>query len=249
MTSKQRLLRLWLNTLARHELGLRKRMATALNAYVKSAAKYYESTGSVPVNVDKKHQARVDALLVNHYGEVIKNFGAMTLKQITSRKMQAKQSQDLFASLVDEWIRREGLRKARLITDTSRAEVLKVIQRGMDDGEGNEQIGRNIRKVSSINVFRAATIARTETHQAATYGAQETALAAERDLGVQLVKEWLPTNDARTRDDHRAMAGVAVDLHEDFIVGGEAMDRPGDSSASPEQTLNCRCAILHREKR
>src|SRR5262249_42788761 len=96
--------------------------------------------------------------------------------------------------------------------------------------------------------FRASVVARTETHAAATFGSIESVREAERQLDVKMLKEWLPTLDDRTRPDHAAMAGSApIPMDEDFLVGGESMDRPGDPGASPEQVINCRCAMAFEE--
>jgi hypothetical protein len=60
-------------------------------------------------------------------------------------------------------------------------------------------------------------------------------------------KEWLATKDDRTRPDHIAADGQQVEMNGKFIVGGVLMDRPGDTSAPAEQTVNCRCALIYEE--
>jgi hypothetical protein len=95
---------------------------------------------------------------------------------------------------------------------------------------------------------RGQTIARTESI---------TALRAGRHEGIQQAIEqgaidrervkrvWDATMDARTRPDHRAMHGTAVeDMDAPFVLpDGSRMMYPGDTSmgASAEQTINCRC--------
>jgi hypothetical protein len=67
-------------------------------------------------------------------------------------------------------------------------------------------------------------------------------------LGVQMLKEWLPTLDDRTRPAHAAMNGQPpIPLNEKFVVDGELMDRPGDPSASPANVIACRCALGYTE--
>lgn len=89
---------------------------------------------------------------------------------------------------------------------------------------------------------RANRIARTESTGAYNYGA-ERGLQAE---GV-LCKEWLATADARTRGDHLAAMGQIVPMGMPFSVGGFSMQRPGDPSAPPEETVNCRCCVVGGE--
>jgi len=124
-----------------------------------------------------------------------------------------------------------------------------VIEAGISDGVGVAQVASNIRKVTGLTPWRAATVARTETHNAATFGSIETARSAEQDVGIVLLKEWLPTMDNRTRDAHRAMAGQpAIALDEKFNVDGEMMDRPSDPAGSAENVINCRCGLIYSEK-
>ena len=40
--------------------------------------------------------------------------------------------------------------------------------------------------------------------------------------------------------------GQTVDFYDPFIVGGEEMQYPLDPSASPENTINCRCTATYR---
>ena len=137
---------------------------------------------------------------------------------------------------------------ARLVGRADADDVRDAIQSGLDDGEGVAEIARRIRKASSLTPHRAAVIARTETHQAATYAAASAADKAQEELGVRLLKVWLPTLDSRTRPDHAAMAShPAVPLEEKFLVGGVPMDRPGDPSAPAAMTVNCRCGLAFEE--
>ncbi|HYH67241.1 MAG TPA: phage minor head protein [Urbifossiella sp.] len=152
-----------------------------------------------------------------------------------------------FEHRMQEWIGREALRKATLIASTDLDDIRGAIAEGVTGGLGTAEIASSIRKVSQLTPFRAATVARTETHAAATFGSIETVRDAERDLGVVMDKEWLATRDSRTRPEHLAADGQRVELNEKFTVGGEVMDRPGDPSASPANLINCRCSISFEE--
>jgi uncharacterized protein with gpF-like domain len=245
---RRKLLRAWLYAMTRLEVQLRGEHARARNAMIEAAAKGYEQQGHPPAHVFASHRTRVKGIVEGAYRRTIPVFSQMALGQIKSRRVERKAAQTIYESLVAQWISRESLRKAQMIADTDRDDVLGAIQSGVDDGLGNEEIARNIRQVSDLTPFRAATVARTETHAAATFGSIESIREAERQLDVKMNKVWLPTLDNRTRPAHAAMAGSEpVPLDGKFIVGGEQMDRPGDTSASPENTINCRCALAYEE--
>ena len=99
--------------------------------------------------------------------------------------------------------------------------------------------------------LRGQTIARTETLNALRAG-QYDGFKSMVETGVvrddEMTREWLPTSDNRTREDHSAMAGViVVGMETPFTLpdGSQGMF-PGDSSLPPGQTINCRCAVAVR---
>lgn len=247
MPDRRAQLRLWLLSLDRFELRLRVKAARARNAFIKDAADGYADNGTVPGWLNEQHRRRLKGELTDHYQAVIPHFGTMALKQIKSRRVERKAAESIFQALMAEWVSREALRKAALIASTDSDDVRDAIEDGLTEGLGTEDIARRIRKVQQLTPYRAATVARTETHAAATYGSIESVRQAERELGVRMTKEWLATSDERTRPEHLAADGQRVGVDERFSVGGELMDRPGDTGASPGMTINCRCALAYAE--
>lgn len=100
---------------------------------------------------------------------------------------------------------------------------------------------------------RSRLIARTETVSAAN----KSALIVAKDTGLDLLKEWLATNDARTRDHHREMNGVKIPQDDYFSVKNDKgqvflMDAPGDRGGTDgrlrttaDVCVNCRCVVIH----
>jgi HK97 family phage portal protein len=86
---------------------------------------------------------------------------------------------------------------------------------------------------------RTELIARTETTRINAAGTQ----ALGESWGVKK-KQWLATEDGRTRDSHASADGQEVDMTETFSVGGYKMMHPGDTSlgAPVSEIANCRCA-------
>ncbi|WP_337187573.1 phage minor head protein [Phenylobacterium sp.] len=248
MTNRNRTLHAWLYAMTRLETMLRAQDARARNALIRKIAQEYKKNGQTPNHVFAAHETRLAQMLADHYRRTIPVFSRMALGQVKSRRISRKEAQSIFEALTQEWIAREALRKAKLIADTDRDDIVKAISASVADGEGTAAIARAIRQVSSLTPFRASIVARTETHAAATFGSIESVREAERELGVVMQKEWLATRDARTRPEHMAADGQKVGLDEKFTVGGEAMDRPGDTNASAWNTVACRCALSYEEK-
>lgn len=96
--------------------------------------------------------------------------------------------------------------------------------------------------------MRAETIARTETTRVLNQARQETTEKVIEESGIpedEVVRTWAATDDARTRDTHAAMDGQERGLNEAFeSPSGATLMFPGDPDAPPEETINCRCAVL-----
>lgn len=232
--------RVWNGFLDRMERGFRNKLVRIKNANIRAAAESYEATGSVPAHLKEQHVRRLNTALTEQYMRVIPPIATMTRRELGKKAT--------FLNLMTEWVTREALRKAKIIAATDSDDISDAIAEGIAEGLGTAEIARNIRKVSELTLNRSNVIARTETHAAATYGSIQTVRDAEQELGVRMLKQWLPTGDDRTRDDHAAMANhPPIPLDEKFIVGGELMDRPGDPSASPGNVISCRCTMLFTE--
>lgn len=96
-----------------------------------------------------------------------------------------------------------------------------------------------VREDESDWQVRATRIARTESTAAWNSGALA-ALAAE---GVPY-KRWVATPGDRTRESHREADGQVVPLPRPFHVGDSLLMMPGDPSAPPWETVNCRCTVV-----
>jgi hypothetical protein len=239
----------FLRSLDTFEARLKPKIAEDKNSFIKAAAARYADHGAVNFfDLVDKHQNQLFDTLKEHYRKVIPAFGALSLSQVKSRQFKDSEEDELFSDLADRWIHTEGLKRSKLIADTSEADVLSAISDGMDQGLGTAAIASMIAGVTDLSDFRSDMIARTETHAAANYAGIESVRNAEKKLGVKMLKSWLPTLDDRTRPAHADMDGSdPIPTDESFIVDGEEMDRPGDPAGSPENVINCRCTLGYEE--
>ena len=113
---------------------------------------------------------------------------------------------------------------------------------GILQGESMDKIANRLRNVQEMNKTQAIRSARTIVTGAENKGRQDSYKRAEED-GIVMKREWIATNDSRTRHWHAELNGVEVDIdepwHNEF---GEIMF-PGDPSADPANTYNCRCSM------
>ena len=126
----------------------------------------------------------------------------------------------------------------------------EVLQ-GVLQGENITKIAKRIHNVQEINKSAAIRSARTIVTGAENKGRQDSYVRAEQD-GIILQKEWIATNDGRTRHAHDSLDGVIVDQDKPFetVLWLSKTKRmpdkimfPGDPSAHPANTYNCRCSM------
>ncbi|HEX3162956.1 MAG TPA: phage minor head protein [Pseudolabrys sp.] len=239
----------FLALLDRLEPKLASPIAKEKNRFIKAAAARYLEHGTINFfDLVDTHQANVFDILKPHWNMAIAGGGQLALGHIKSRQMKDDSEDSVFEDLTQQWIATEGLKRSHSIAETSEADVLDAISIGIDDGLGTAEIGRAISAVTDLTPWRADTIARTETHNAASYGLRESARDAQEKLGIDLEKAWAATLDDRTRPAHAEMDDEDyIGMDEKFIVGGEEMDGPGDPAGSAENVCNCRCTLLIRE--
>lgn len=232
--------------LRRHERGFELELVRLTKRFGNRVADaYHPGAGDFAVGLNVEWlEPEMRALLFRRLKVIAHAFGKLTFKTIEDTIGSTKTNYwDIFVSAVDEWLGNYAATKSIYITRTYEQRARDVLTDAFREGLGEASTQRRLREVlaGDIGVNAARRIARTETHTAASVGADEAADA--RDL--EMVKEWAATEDQRTRPDHSAANGQTVAMDEKFSVGNDSLDFPGDPDGSPEQIINCRCVVLY----
>lgn len=94
--------------------------------------------------------------------------------------------------------------------------------------------------------YRADGIARTEM-QASLHQAQDEATRQAIAKGLDpntITMTWRTAGDQRVRHTHQGMNGQKVKFGQKFVSpSGARLAFPGDTSAPPSETINCRCIV------
>jgi SPP1 gp7 family putative phage head morphogenesis protein len=154
-----------------------------------------------------------------------------------------------FTSYLDSalsYIKRKAGDLVTAIDMTTRNIIKRTIEKGVENGEGVDEIAKGIEDdLKKGSRARAERIARTEAHRAAQVAQYEAAAAT----GIDYDRVWVATEDARTRQTHHDADAQTVGMAEYFIVGDAELKYPGDPDGPPEETINCRCTTLFEPKR
>ena len=113
---------------------------------------------------------------------------------------------------------------------------------GILQGESMDKIAKRMMNVQEMNKTQAIRSARTIVTGAENKGRQDSYKRAEKD-GIVMKREWIATNDSRTRHWHAELDGVEVDIDEPWENEFGKIMFPGDPSADPANTYNCRCSM------
>lgn len=238
---------------AKFQRLIAKNLATTMRVAV---AAYRRDESDIGIDaVVSERQVGLEAILANEWSVTVRTFGDRVLARVNkSVRFERKDpTSDYYEEAIRQYILTHAAAAAVEISTTARRQLRQLIEQGTTEGLGIDAIGRLITdKIPFMSVLRANTIARTETHTAANFGAQMAAEATE----LPLRKEWIATNDDRTREegwDHVSMDGTTVGLRENFVVENadtgatEELAYPGDPSGSPGNVINCRCVVAYLE--
>lgn len=116
-----------------------------------------------------------------------------------------------------------------------------ALTEGFEAGESVQQLAVRVRGAVDVTEARARAAARTELARAANAGTYDTIVAA----GFTGRKEWVATEDSRTRPDHREADGQRVPIGGMFTVGGNLARYPADRMLPPNESVNCRCVAVY----
>lgn len=248
--------------LAVMEGRFRRHLSAEVMAQSKRITAAYVELGFVPTD-DDAHMRAIRALYLDMAEMAIRTFGRrMTVQgKAVGADIELKEFSfaDFFHNLALNYINLESIRRRiTSVAETTRNQILAQVERGQREGLSIDAIAALISEnTPRISRWRAALIARTELHGAANYGAHETAKAT----GLDLQKEWVASDDHRTRDfgegdgvvdefDHRSMNGQVVEMDEPFRMpwrkGPDVLCQfPGDPNLPAAASINCRCSSVH----
>lgn len=132
----------------------------------------------------------------------------------------------------------DGKKDVRWNTKKVNAEVLQ----GILQGDSIPKIAKRFQNVTEMNKDSAIRNARTTVTSAENKGRQDSFEKATKD-GIIIKREWIATEDGRTRHAHRILDGKLADVDKPFKSELGDIMYPGDPHANPSNVYNCRCTI------
>ena len=228
-----------------------KRLSTLFRKFLNTQLFLYKEFGIY--NADIAAQSLNEdlmPLMLNHYKRVF-----LTIYKYNESKYNTeKQEAFVFGRSIDfEEVVNNYFNSRQLILSGISVRLANRIDTVIKEARGDNLTLPQIAKLLStkflpISRSRAALIARTETHNAASFSNHSYFKKTQQDLGIKMVKKWVATSDARTRPAHASANGQTVDMDENFIIGGTDMEYAGDYKGGERNVVNCRCVIIYADE-
>jgi hypothetical protein len=234
----------------------------ALNAYIKQFNQDLKRDGLAAAHSNLSLQSFNTELqpIVQDLYKRVGLWGAKTayseLKELATEGAKAGgfgRNEQWIADVI-KYLAAHALRLIQKITNTTREDILRILQNGIDN---NLTIDQVIQELSGAGIVetRARTIARTEIVRAANVGHQ----VGARSFPYEVNKKWKGAGDHRERHSHRLLNDYVIgedDLFKVPVYKGDKptgefdeMNAPGDPTASAANTINCRCRVTYIPKR
>lgn len=200
----------------------------------------FVSTGQT-INASQ-YKTELQGILIKHYRRAKKRFGS----QIRRGLKQLNEDIDIAQT---EFLQEQTDLRADLILDTAQSDLNAAISQVINEDPtlSQEVVGATAAALYAQKIpGKANTIAMAETQNAAEgiKAIEASFVIGQPDVNGR--KQWRTVLDERTRPAHARADRQVQNVGEPYIVGGELLSRPGDSSlgASASNTINCRCSSI-----
>jgi len=245
LPNREAYLQRWISKHMGYERRAYKMFKSALDAQVAPVIKHIKTYGSITPDLADMlvRKEPMESAYKSVYIEIGVKQAGITLREINSVKALGFFS-DAWRRVMELFYTTEAASRVSDVTDTTREKIRRVLD------EANalnlsveatadyivEQLGDK-----DFNRNRALVIARTESTTAANKGAS----LGNADADYETVKEWLSVSDRNTRHTHLVADGQQVGNTEDFVIGGELAQFPGDTRLSAKEVVQCRCTAAY----
>ena len=232
------------------------RLQSLLRKFIRIQADDLRKNRLFLIRAEKQFLEDLKLVLARHYKKTfiaIYERNSMVYQNLQKKQDAFDWSNVDFDKLVAGYMSNNELR-LNGISSTLANKIKDIIEKGQQEGLGIEIISNNLQQaVPVLSSIRARTIARTETHSAASWANHKYHMDVADAIDLRLVKKWVSVSDGRTRPEHRAANGQTVDAKGKFALthpklGQVFMDTAGDPAGGAYHVINCRCVIVYEEK-
>lgn len=238
------------------EKGFKRELKTFFNMIRKDFESNFVADGN---NIDlMNYQDDLKVVLKKQYRRTVEAFSKnmrASLKELEGKQTEEELNAQVAADLLI-LMRLRADRQSRFILETTAssidAAVAEVVSESIVNGENltaAQLANRADTLLKKRFDGRINTIAITETSSMAedSKALEAASVVAAGLVEGPIVKQWDAVLDERTRINHAVADGQRREIGEPFVVGGQLLQNPGDTSlgATLDNVINCRCSTQY----
>jgi SPP1 gp7 family putative phage head morphogenesis protein len=169
------------------------------------------------------------------------NITSKSIEGLTKDQIRSEFRKSIGGRTIDQRLK---LGARNLYQDTTKAlqnDVLESIRQHQSRGDSIDKMTRTIREQLHTDNNRARRIARTESHRMREFTSYEAQREAQKY--EMFKREWLSTQDLRTRAEHIRLNGRKEDEQGYFKVGDWRAKYPSGFGVA-KMDIHCRCTVI-----
>ena len=118
-----------------------------------------------------------------------------------------------------------------------------AVTAGIIQGHSYQKIARQIAGVGEADYRKALRIARTEAGRMHSIGKAK-AMSEAKEMGIDVMKQWVSSLDRRTRHTHQFLDGQIVAVDDSFKNASGMEAKMPCMFGQPSEDCNCRCTAV-----
>ena len=118
-----------------------------------------------------------------------------------------------------------------------------AVTAGIIQGHSYQKIARQIAGVGETDYRKALRIARTEAGRMHSIGKAK-AMSEAKEMGIDVMKQWVSSLDRRTRHTHQFLDGQIVAVDDNFKNASGMEAKMPCMFGQPSEDCNCRCTAV-----
>jgi len=226
----------------------------ALQSQVNPVVEYIRRTGNVDPPLDILVIPNVFIRPIQQSYEMVGLLSAKRqfyLMQRTENKAAIDFLIDAWKAIFLDYATNYAYRIDNELSETTKEEIRRALAEAYEQGLNADKTATYIReKVGrKISRSRAVLISRTESATAANLGKRTGAESWLSENNEKGYKQWIGRNDGRERITHIELNDDIIPMEQDFRVGNDKGQYPGDVRLSADERCNCRCTVIYLSER
>lgn len=179
--------------------------------------------------------------------EIFMGVGMPSARRAVNDFLSRKAESDMWEQALNKYIKKNGGKKVKIIAESFKEWFKSALKEAIKDQRESietmvSELYKNVvNHYLEVQEWQIRRIVQTESLSALQVAQKESI----DSLGIPYDKTWVISGN-NTRPAHAAMDGVTIPEDELFIVDGEEMEFPMDTSygASAGNIINCACSCI-----